>query len=113
MAGRYDICVLCWRVIQLPLWGRTAMFAFIGWLIIGLIAGGLARLFVPGRQPMSLTMTMILCLMGSVVGGIVSAVVLGYDPANPGFHPAGLILSTIGAVVVLVLYVRYTQRPAV
>ena len=85
------------------------MFAFIGWMIIGLVAGALARLLLPGRQPMGLLMTMILGLVGSMVGGFISSLIFGYDPADPGFHPAGLIMSTIGAVIVLALYVRYTR----
>jgi uncharacterized membrane protein YeaQ/YmgE (transglycosylase-associated protein family) len=86
------------------------MFAFIGWLIIGVIAGGLARLLTPGRQPMGLLTTMVLGLIGSVVGGFLSSLIFGYDPADPGFHPAGLVMSTIGAIIVLVLYVKFTPR---
>lgn len=78
------------------------MFSFIGWLIIGLIAGGLARLLVPGRQPMGCFMTILLGLVGSVIGGLISSFLFGYDPRDPEFHPSGLILSTIGAIIVLV-----------
>lgn len=82
------------------------MFGFIGWLIIGLIAGALARLMIPGRQPMGLFMTMLLGLVGSIVGGFVSSLIFGYDPADPGFHPGGLIMSTLGAIAALALYIR-------
>lgn len=84
----------------------------IGWLIVGLIAGALARLFVPGRQPMGLLMTMGLGLVGSILGGLISWVVLGSDPAEPGFHAGGLIMSTIGAIIVLAIYVaNIKERP--
>jgi uncharacterized membrane protein YeaQ/YmgE (transglycosylase-associated protein family) len=83
---------------------------FLWWLIIGLIAGGLARLLIPGRQPMGLLMTMILGLVGSVVGGLISTAVFGYSAADPGFHTGGLIMSTIGALIVLGLYVAYVQK---
>jgi uncharacterized membrane protein YeaQ/YmgE (transglycosylase-associated protein family) len=86
------------------------MFSFIGWLIIGLIAGALARLLVPGRQSMGLMMTMILGLVGSIIGGIVGALLFGHDPRDPGFHPAGLIGSTLGAILVLAIYLRSTRR---
>lgn len=72
------------------------MFALLGWLVIGLVAGALARLLVPGRQPMGLFMTILLGLIGSVLGGFVSSLIFGYDPTDPGFHPGGLIMSTIG-----------------
>jgi uncharacterized membrane protein YeaQ/YmgE (transglycosylase-associated protein family) len=83
---------------------------FLWWLIIGLIAGGLARLLIPGRQPMGLLMTMILGLVGSGVGGLISTAVFGYSAADPGFHTGGLIMSIIGAVIVLGIYVAYAQR---
>lgn len=85
------------------------MFAFIGWLIIGLVAGGLARLMMPGRQPMGMLLTMILGLVGSMVGGFISSLLFGYDPADPGFHASGLIMSTIGAIIVLGLYIKSSQ----
>jgi uncharacterized membrane protein YeaQ/YmgE (transglycosylase-associated protein family) len=86
------------------------MFGFLAWLVIGLVAGALARLMVPGRQPMGMFMTMLLGLVGSVVGGFVSSLIFGYDPADPGFHPAGLIMSTLGAIAALALYLRTTRH---
>jgi uncharacterized membrane protein YeaQ/YmgE (transglycosylase-associated protein family) len=83
---------------------------FLWWLIIGLIAGGLARLIIPGKQPMGLLMTMILGLVGSVVGGLISTAIFGYSAADPGFHTGGLIMSIIGAVIVLGIYGAYAHR---
>jgi uncharacterized membrane protein YeaQ/YmgE (transglycosylase-associated protein family) len=83
---------------------------FLWWLIIGLIAGGVTRLLIPGKQPMGLLMTMILGLVGSVVGGLISTAIFGYSAADPGFHTGGLIMSTIGAVIVLGIYVAYAHR---
>jgi uncharacterized membrane protein YeaQ/YmgE (transglycosylase-associated protein family) len=88
------------------------MFVFIWWLAIGLVAGGLARLLIPGQQSMGLILTTILGLVGSVVGGLISTVVYGYSPTDPGFHTSGLILSTIGAVIVLGLYITFARRSA-
>lgn len=86
------------------------MLGFIWWLLIGLVAGLLARALVPGRQPMGWVMTMVLGLIGSVIGGFISSLVFGTDPRDPGFHASGLIMSTVGAVVVLGLYVAYARR---
>lgn len=86
------------------------MLGFFWWLIVGFVAGLLARMLVPGRQPMGWLMTVGLGLLGSVVGGFISSLVFGTDPRDPGFHAAGLIMSTIGAVVMLGLYVAYSQR---
>jgi len=88
------------------------MFALLGWLVIGLIAGALARLLVPGRQSMGIMMTMILGLVGSVVGGVISGLIFGYDPLAPGFQPAGLLMSTLGAIIVLIVFVRSRRSNA-
>ena len=86
------------------------MLGFIWWMVIGLVAGLLARFLIPGRQPMGLLLTMGLGLLGSIVGGFVSSAIWGTDPTDPGFHPAGLIMSTIGAVIMLGIYVAIANR---
>ena len=75
------------------------MLSFIWWLIIGLIAGALARLIMPGRDAMGLIATMLLGIVGSIVGGLVSWAIWGVDES--GFRPAGFLLSLLGAVLVL------------
>jgi len=86
------------------------MLGFIWWMIIGLVAGALARLLVPGRQPMGMFITMVLGLIGSLVGGMISALLFGQDPMQPGFHVGGLVMSTIGAILALVIYLRLANR---
>jgi len=86
------------------------MLSFLWWLIIGLIAGFVARLLIPGKQPMSWVLTMLLGLAGSIIGGLLSAAIFGYNPADPGFHTGGLIMSIVGATILLGLYVAFAQR---
>jgi uncharacterized membrane protein YeaQ/YmgE (transglycosylase-associated protein family) len=78
-------------------------------LVIGLLAGLLARLIVPGKDSMSLIATLVLGVAGSVVGGLLLGLVTG-GLRDRGFGPAGLIGSVIGAVIVLLLYDRWTAR---
>ena len=74
------------------------MFSFIWWLIIGLIAGALARLIMPGKDPMGIVATILLGIVGSVIGGLVSSFIWR---SETGFHTGGLILSLLGAILVL------------
>ncbi|WP_435018762.1 GlsB/YeaQ/YmgE family stress response membrane protein [Tundrisphaera sp. TA3] len=72
--------------------------ALIGWMVLGLVAGFLARLLHPGRDSMSLLATMVLGILGSLLGGGVSYLLnLARDPYTPG----GWIMATIGAIVLL------------
>ena len=87
------------------------MMSFIWWLIIGLIAGALARLIMPGRDPMGIIATILLGIVGSVIGGLVSWAIWGSD--NGRFHPAGLLLSIIGAIIVLWIWRMTRSRTAV
>lgn len=81
------------------------MLGFIlGLLIIGVIAGFLARLLVPGRDPMGLLGTIVLGIVGSFVGGFLADVLFRDDNADRGLEPAGIIGSIIGAVVVLLIW---------
>ena len=91
------------------------MLSFIWWLIIGLIAGAIARLIMPGRDAMSWVATMLLGIVGSVVGGLISWAIWGADNTRTGsgFLPAGLILSIIGAIVVLWIWRMIGRRSTV
>lgn len=86
------------------------MRGILGWIVIGLLAGGLARLLVPGRQPMGCIMTTMLGVVGSLVGGFIASFIFGYDPLQPGLHYGGLIMSTIGAILVLIVALRMNPR---
>lgn len=86
------------------------MLGFVWWIIIGLVAGLLGRLLVPGPQPMGWLLTIVLGLVVSVVGGFVSSLIIGTDPMEPGSHAGGLVMSTVGEVIVLVLYSASQKR---
>jgi uncharacterized membrane protein YeaQ/YmgE (transglycosylase-associated protein family) len=82
--------------------------AIIGWAVFGLIVGLIARLLMPGPQPLGLVMTMILGIVGSLLGGFVSWLFAG-GPDEP-FHAAGWIMSILGAVLVLWIVSAATRR---
>jgi uncharacterized membrane protein YeaQ/YmgE (transglycosylase-associated protein family) len=79
--------------------------SIIGWIDFGLIVGLIARLLVPGEQPMGFLMTVLLGIAGSLVGGFI-----GYAISGDYYSPAGWLLSILGAVLVLAGYQYMTGR---
>jgi uncharacterized membrane protein YeaQ/YmgE (transglycosylase-associated protein family) len=88
------------------------MLTLIGFLILGIIAGALARLLVPGRDPMGLLGTMLLGIVGSFVGGFLASLLLNQGSEGGLLQPSGLIGSVIGAVIALLIYRAAVNRNA-
>lgn len=82
-------------------------------IIIGLIAGALARLLVPGRDPMSIGATIVLGIIGSFVGGFLAYLLFGKDHDKGFVQPSGIIGSVIGAIICLLIYRAVTGRRGV
>lgn len=76
-------------------------------LVIGIVAGFLARAIVPGNDPMSFWETVALGIVGSFVGGFLSSLLFEGDLALRG---AGIVGSIVGAIVALLIY-RQVRRP--
>jgi len=85
--------------------------SFIWFLIIGLIAGALARLIMPGRDPMGIIATIILGIVGSLLGGLVSWAIWGNQSGR--IQPGGLLLSILGAIIVLWIWRMVKTRSTV
>jgi len=82
-------------------------------IVVGLIAGFIARAVVPGRQNLSIPMTILLGIIGSFVGGFLGFLIFQHDAMEGFFQPAGIIGSIIGAIIVLLIYVKVGGRKAV
>ena len=80
-------------------------------LVIGVVAGFLARLLVPGPDPMSVWQTILLGIVGSFVGGLIGYLLFRKDGEDGAFQASGLIGSVVGAVIVLLIW-RAVQRRA-
>lgn len=74
----------------------------LAFILIGLIAGLLARAILPGRQNMGLLATTLLGIVGSFVGGLVGSL-FARDGRMFDLHPSGILMSVVGAVLVLLL----------
>jgi uncharacterized membrane protein YeaQ/YmgE (transglycosylase-associated protein family) len=79
-------------------------------IVIGLIAGALARLLVPGKQDLSIPMTIAIGIVGSFLGGFLGYLIFHKDGQDGIFQPSGLIGSVIGAVIVLLIWIRVGGR---
>ena len=78
------------------------------WIIIGLVAVGIAKLIMPGKDPGGIIVTIIIGILGSILGGWLGAMLLG-----TGGGAAGLLGSIIGAIILLALYRLVTRRRTV
>ncbi|MEQ1757577.1 MAG: GlsB/YeaQ/YmgE family stress response membrane protein [Vicinamibacterales bacterium] len=77
----------------------------LGWIIFGLIIGALAKLLMPGKDPGGIIVTMALGIAGAVVGGFVGRTLGLYEVGQP----AGFVMATIGAVLLLFLYRQFKR----
>ncbi len=84
------------------------MIHFIWYIILGFIVGLIARAIMPGVQHMGFIATTLVGIVGSLVGGVI-AHVLWRPRSGARFHSAGLILSIIGAIIVLYLWQRFMR----
>jgi uncharacterized membrane protein YeaQ/YmgE (transglycosylase-associated protein family) len=73
-------------------------------LVIGIVAGFLARLLVPGPDPMGFWKTVVLGIIGSFVGGFLGYLIFNKDLDEGALQASGIIGSIIGAIIVLLIY---------
>lgn len=86
------------------------MLHLIGYIILGLIAGVIAKAIMPGRDPGGLIITILLGIVGSIVGGFIGRALFGYGRGDgggginePGFLMS-LVLAVVGAIILLAGY---------
>ena len=79
------------------------MLTFLGFLLMGLVIGLLARFLVPGRDPMSLPATLLLGVVGSILGGVIGREVFDNDGG-------GFLLALVTTIVLLLVYRRTAAR---
>lgn len=73
------------------------------WIVVGLIAGLLAKWIFPGDQKAGFFVTMFLGIIGGLLGGGVMTLITGENPVN-GFSLTALLVATLGALLVLFIY---------
>jgi uncharacterized membrane protein YeaQ/YmgE (transglycosylase-associated protein family) len=73
-------------------------------LVFGAIAGYLARLLVPGPDPLGFFGTVLLGIVGSFIGGFLGYLIFEEDFAEGAIQPSGIIGSIIGAIIALLMW---------
>jgi len=74
-------------------------------IIIGFVVGLIARAIMPGAQNMGFIATTLIGIVGSIVGGLIGRVFSKPEPGTP-FHAAGIIMSIVGALIVLFIWLK-------
>ncbi len=79
------------------------MGTIIGYIVIGLIAGAIAKLILPGKQGGGIVITMILGIVGALLGGFLGGLIF-HVKYTKIFSFQGLITAVVGALIVLIIY---------
>jgi uncharacterized membrane protein YeaQ/YmgE (transglycosylase-associated protein family) len=83
--------------------------SIIGWIVLGLLAGALAKWLLPGRDPGGIVLTMVLGIVGALVGGFMVGLLTEVD-FTTGFNVSSLLVATLGAIVLLSAYRVVSSR---
>jgi uncharacterized membrane protein YeaQ/YmgE (transglycosylase-associated protein family) len=78
---------------------------FFGWIVIGIVAGVLGKLLMPGKDPGGFIVTILIGIAGSLLAGFLGQAVGFYQPGQAG----GWIGATVGAIILLFLYRLVTR----
>ena len=81
------------------------MLHYVWMFVVGIVVGAIARAIMPGAEHMGLFLTGLLGIAGSFVGGFIARL-FSKPPEGAPIHPAGIVLSIIGAVIVLFVWTR-------
>ncbi len=79
--------------LRVPLW--------LHWVLLGLVAGALAKYLMPGRDPSGCIVTILLGIVGAFIGGLIGTAVGWGSVTAASFEPRSLALATLGAIVIL------------
>ncbi|MFE2752037.1 GlsB/YeaQ/YmgE family stress response membrane protein [Actinosynnema sp. NPDC059335] len=81
----------------------------LGWIVLGLIAGAIAKAVMPGKDPGGIVITMLLGIVGAIIGGFIGRALFGSDIGS-FFDLSTWLLAILGSVVVLAVYHLVTSR---
>jgi uncharacterized membrane protein YeaQ/YmgE (transglycosylase-associated protein family) len=83
--------------------------AILGWILVGLVAGALAKWIMPGPDPGGIIVTILIGIAGAFVGGFIMQNILGFGSGGTIWT---ILVATLGAIVLLAVYRVLTRRVA-
>jgi uncharacterized membrane protein YeaQ/YmgE (transglycosylase-associated protein family) len=78
------------------------------WIVLGLVAGALAKFIMPGRDPGGIIVTILIGIAGALVGGFISTK-LGYGAVD-GFDIRSIVIAVLGAILLLIIFRMIRRR---
>ncbi|MBA2426407.1 MAG: GlsB/YeaQ/YmgE family stress response membrane protein [Actinobacteria bacterium] len=76
----------------------------IGFIILGLIAGAIAKALLPGDDPGGIIVTMIIGVVGALLGGFLASAIFGGDPLDEFFDISTWLTAIVGSIILLLIY---------
>lgn len=86
------------------------MLTILSWAVLGLIAGALGKLFMPGKDPGGFFITILIGIAGALVGGVIASNILGWQKVDGTINIQSLLVATAGSVLLLFLYRVFTKK---
>ena len=85
----------------------------LGWIVLGLLAGAIAKAVLPGDDPGGIIVTMIIGIVGAILGGFLGQALFGVDTLDEFFDISTWLTAIVGSIVLLVIYRAVTGRRGV
>jgi uncharacterized membrane protein YeaQ/YmgE (transglycosylase-associated protein family) len=85
--------------------------SIIAWILLGLIAGALAKMLMPGRDPGGILITMLIGIAGAILGGFIWNVLSGNDSYGD-FDIGGILIAIVGSIILLWAYRQFAANRA-
>ena len=76
----------------------------LGWIVLGLLAGAIAKAILPGDDPGGIIITMIIGIVGALLGGFLGQALFGVDTLDEFFDISTWLTAIVGAIILLLLY---------
>jgi uncharacterized membrane protein YeaQ/YmgE (transglycosylase-associated protein family) len=87
--------------------------SIIAFIILGLLAGWIAKALLPGDDPGGLIITTLIGVVGAILGGFLAGALFGADPMDEFFDISSWLTAIVGAIILLVVYrMVASRRPA-